>query len=307
MARLAILQAVPHSPEAARLRSPRSLRQTRRAAGPHPELIRLDVKAPLAAYVRAVWERRQFASMVAMAQLRAQNMDTVLGGVWHLLNPLLLVGVYFLIFGVILDVGERGTDNFVAFLSCGIFVFFYTRKCLQQGARTVVTNLPLIRSIKFPRVILPLSAVLTETIALVPAVAVMLLVALLTGERPMLAWVLLLPIFALQMVFNFGAAAAMARLTDHFHDVQQVLPFVMQVWFYFSGVLYSVDAFVTDPVAAAVMKADPAYVYITLVRDAVLHGETSPALWTGAVAWALVVGAGGFVFFRAREERYGSG
>lgn len=271
------------------------------------DLVPLDARPPLAAYLRSIWERREFATMVPMGELKAQNMNTVLGGLWHLLNPLLLVGVYFIIFGVILKVGDRGTDNFIAFLTIGIFVFFYTRKSIQQGARALVTNLALIRSIKFPRVILPISAVVGETAALVPAVLAMLTVALLTGERPHLTWFLLFPIFSLQAVFNFGAACLVSRLTDHFHDVQHLLPYALQIWFYLSGVLYSVDAFVGDPTARAVMKANPAYIFITLVRDAVLEGAFSPRLLLAASAWAITLAIGGFVYFRQREQEYGHG
>ena len=276
-------------------------------ADPYPGLIRVGARVPLRDYARAVWERREFAATIPIGELKARNMDTVLGGLWHLLNPLLLVAVYYVTFGLILDTGDRGTDNFVAFLACGVFVFFFTRKCIQQGARTVVVNLPLIRSITFPRVILPLAAVVGETIALGPAVVAMLGVALLTGERPHWTWALLVPIFALQAVFNFGAAAFMARLTDHFRDVQQFLPYVIQIWLYLSGVLYSVDAFVTDPLANAAMKANPIYVFVTLVRDAVLEGQTSAVLWAGAVAWSMVTAVAGFAFFRAREQEYGRG
>jgi teichoic acid transport system permease protein len=77
-------------------------------------------------YVRSVWARRDFATAVAVGEMRTQNMDTVLGNVWHILNPLLLIGIYYLVFGVILGLSERGgVDNFLAFLAVGVFMFHY--------------------------------------------------------------------------------------------------------------------------------------------------------------------------------------
>jgi teichoic acid transport system permease protein len=268
-------------------------------------LVRLGGIPPLPAYLRSIWSRRELALSMPLGELRAQNMDTVLGGAWHLLNPLLLVGVYYVVFGLILDVGSRGTDNFIAFLSCGIFTFFYTRKSIQSGARTIVANVGLIRSIKFPRAILPISAVIGETAALAPAVAALVLIALLSGERPHLTWLLLLPIFALQAVLNLGAAFFIARLADHFHDVQQLIPYVMTIWMYLSGIFYEVDAFVRDDRARLLFRLNPIYAYATLVRDAVLHGTTQPDLWVVAASWALVAVTAGFFWFRRREQAYG--
>jgi teichoic acid transport system permease protein len=273
----------------------------------HPDLIQLGRPPALGAYLRAIWSRREFAVTVPLGELKAQNMDTVLGGLWHLLNPLLLVGVYYTIFGLILNIGDRGTDNFIAFLTVGIFTFFYTRKSLQSGAKAIVSNLPLIRSIRFPRAVLPISAVVGETVALVPAVAAMLAVVIVTGEAPHFTWLLLAPVFALQAAFNLGLAFFVARLTDHFRDTERFLPYLLQIWFYLSGVLYSVDYFITDPVARSLFVANPAYVFVTLAREAVLHAATSIHLWLIAAAWSTVVLCAGFAFFRAREQDYGHG
>ncbi|HZW44223.1 MAG TPA: ABC transporter permease [Dermatophilaceae bacterium] len=240
-----------------------------------------------------------------MGQLKAQNQDTVLGSFWHLLNPLLLVGVYYLVFGLILDVGGRGADNFVAFLTAGLFTFLFTRKSVQSGAKSIVSNLGLIRSIKFPRAVLPIAAVLGEAIAMVPAVAAMLCVVLLTGESPRFTWLLLPAIYTVQAVFNLGLAFILARATDHFHDIEHILPYTMTIWMYLSGVFYEVDAYIADPTALFIFKLNPAYVFMQLVRNALLGGFNEGRLWLLAVGWALVSIALGFAYFRAREQAYG--
>lgn len=269
-------------------------------------LIKLGQSPRIGPYLRSMWARREFAMAVPLGQLRAQNFDTVLGALWHLLNPLFLAGVYYLVFGVILNT-RRDVDNFVAFLTIGVFVFYFTSKCITSGASSITRSVGLIRSINFPRAILPLSSVIGETLAFLPAVLVMLVIALVTGEPPHLTWLLLVPIFAVQMVFNLGLSLVLARMSDHFLDVQQVLPYLIRIWMYFSGVFYVINASVTNPVLNLALKGNPAHVFITLARDAVLENRTNGKYWAVAVAWAVIVFVGGFIYFKARERSYGRG
>lgn len=77
----------------------------------------------LGPYLRDVWARRSYIAYVAKSELKRRQVNDVLGNIWHLLNPLLQIGVYFIIFGLLLDVGERSTDNFILFLTVGLFVY----------------------------------------------------------------------------------------------------------------------------------------------------------------------------------------
>lgn len=262
-------------------------------------------KRPLGQYLREVWRRRDFATALPVAELRAQNMDTVLGNLWHVMNPLLLVGVYFLVFGVALPV-DRGVDNFLAFLAVGVFSYHYSQKTMMAGAKCIAANEGLLRSFQFPRTLLPVSTVVGQSLAFLPAVVIMLLMAVATGEPPRLAWTLLVVVFALQALFNVGGTFVLARLADRFRDVQNVLPFAFRLVFYLSGVLYLAEEFVPGPLLP-VLNANPFYVFVTLARAPVLGDHTTPVLWLSAVAWALGLFVLGFWYFRAAEHRYGRG
>jgi teichoic acid transport system permease protein len=269
-------------------------------------LTRLGAKVPLGPYLREIWARREFATAVPLGELRAQNMDTVLGNLWHLLNPLLLVAVYYLIFGVLLDT-DRGVDNFLTFLTVGVFTFHYSRKSVLAGSRSLVSNEGLIRSIKFPRAILPIATVIGETVAYLPALALMLVVAVATGVEPRLSWLVLVPVLFVQGLFNLGLVFVVARVTTAFRDVQNLLPFVFRLLFYVSGILYLVDRFVDDPLVLTVFRLNPFYAFPTLNRFAVLGMVAEPLVWVSALAWTSVLFVSGFVFFRAGEQEYGGG
>lgn len=272
-------------------------------------LVPVGAVAPVGSYIAEAWQRRDFALNLAIADVRANNVNSLLGNLWHLLNPLLLVGVYYLIFGVVFDLsGRGGVDNYLGFLVIGVFLFTFTRKSTVVGARAIVNNRSLLQNIRFPRVLLPVSSVLSEFLAFVPSLVVILFVERATGEMPTPMWLLLVPIVIVQTVFNLGLSMVAARLTVHVRDFEQLLPFLLRLWFYLSGVLYPVDRIgeALSPFWREVFEANPAYVYIDLARQAMMQDVTSSKSWILAIAWAVVALVGGFVYFRGHELEYGN-
>lgn len=279
-------------------------------AQPRPEIppgmIKLGGHPSTLPYLRSIWSRRSFATAVPAGELRAQNMDTVLGNLWHLLNPAFLVAVYFFVFGVLLGT-NRGVDNFLLFLSIGIVIFGYASKTAIAGSQAIVSNEGLIRSIPFPRAILPISTVVGQTLALFPAIAVLLFLAVVTGEPPTLQWLGLIPALGLLALFNLGTAFIVSSLTDSFRDIANLLPYVFRILFYVSGVMFSVEEFVSNPFYRRVFDFNPFYAFITLARHAIFSTSMRPDLWLIVGGWTSLLLVGGFYFFKAREHRYGRG
>jgi teichoic acid transport system permease protein len=154
-----------------------------------------------------LWARREFALLVPLGEMRQRNMDTLLGSSWHVLNPLFQAGIYYLLFGVLLQ-QRVGVENYPAWLIIGLFLFGLTQKSVQSSARIIVTKAGMLRSLNFPAGILPISVNLAELLAFIPAAAVLLFVVVATGERPALVWVLLIPLLGIA-----GAAVATASTT----------------------------------------------------------------------------------------------
>ena len=267
-------------------------------------LIDLSATPSVGAYLREVWRRREFAIVVPAQDLRAQNMDTALGQLWHLLNPALLVGVYFLIFGVVLET-SRGVDNFLGFLIVGVVLFHLVQRVVQDAAVCIGRNLGLIRSIQFPRILLPLATVNGQTFAFLPALAVALLALLATGERPSLRWLLIVAVLAAVYVFNLGAALAVARVGASVTDLQRLLPHLLRLLFYASGVIFSVDVFVTSESWRAAFAVNPIYDLITCARWCLLGTSVDQSVVIGLAAWCVVLPVAGFIAFRRAERRFG--
>ena len=269
------------------------------------QLVDLTQPAPLASYLADVWRRRDFAILVPVQDLRAQNMGSALGQLWHLLNPALMVAVYFLIFGVIIDT-SRGVDNFLGFLIVGVVWFHLTQRVVQDAAVCIPRNLGLIRSVQFPRILLPAATVNGQTAAFVPALVLALAAVIATGERPSLRWLALIGVLAVQFVFNFGVALLVARIGAAMPDLRQLLPHVFRLLFYASGVIFSVDAFVTSEFWRRAFALNPLYDVITCARWCLLGEPVDPWVVAGMLAWGVVLLVVGFAVFWRSDQRLGA-
>lgn len=268
----------------------------------------------LTAYVRQLWGRRHFILAFSRAKLTAQYSQAKLGQVWQVATPLLNALVYYLIFGLILGTRKgMSQEVFIPFLVTGVFVFTFTQSSVMAGVRAISGNLGLVRALHFPRASLPVSFSLQQLQQLLFSMVVLVAVAVAFGSYPTLSWLLVIPALVLQFCFNTGLALVMARLGSKTPDLAQLMPFVMRTWMYASGVMFSITVMLQDKPQwiANVLQYNPAAVYMDLVRFALIDGygaENLPAhVWAVATAWALVVGALGFVYFWKAEERYGRG
>ncbi|WEH38556.1 ABC transporter permease [Streptomyces sp. NBC_01218] len=268
----------------------------------------------LFAYVRQLWGRRHFILAFSRAKLTAQYSQAKLGQLWQVATPLLNALVYYLIFGLILGTRKgMSQEVFIPFLVTGVFVFTFTQSSVMAGVRAISGNLGLVRALHFPRASLPVSFSLQQLQQLLYSMIVLVAVAVAFGSYPTLSWLLVIPALLLQFCFNTGLALVMARLGSKTPDLAQLMPFVMRTWMYASGVMFSITVMLQDKPQwiANVLQYNPAAIYMDLVRFALIDGygaENLPAhVWAVAVAWALVVGALGFVYFWKAEERYGRG
>jgi teichoic acid transport system permease protein len=299
------------------------------------------------AYAGQLWARRHFIMGFATARNVAMYTEARLGQLWQVLTPLLNAAVYYLIFGKILDTA-RGVPNFIAFLITGIFVWNFTQRSFITASRVMPDSLPLIRALPFPRGCLPIGYVIIELQQLLMSMVILTAIVLATGEPITWYWLLAIPALALQAVFNAGMALFLARLGAGADDFGQLMPFLVRTWMYTSGVMYSISTIDTlkhHPTIRYLLEINPAAVYITLVRNAILRSQRLAApgsqpynalkcglysahltdkkylyfsaychaqvsntqYWLWGAGWAVVALVIGFVFFWQAETRYGRG
>lgn len=268
-------------------------------------LKRVGARPRLGSYLRQVWERRQFIVTMARYRISVENQNNRLGAVWLFLKPLLNALVYGLIFGV-LQGGNR-PDDYAAYVVIGVFLYEFFSKCFSQGAKAITGNRFLVQSLAFPRIALPLAVAVQELLNLGPMLGVMALVLMVLGHWPTWEWLLLPVLLISYTLFNTGVAFITARLTVHFRDLTQVLPFISRILFYTSGVLFNVNKlFAGHPSVIALFNWHPIYQVLDIARSLLMtHAPYNPMYWLYTALWGVGTVLGGFVFFWVAEERYG--
>jgi teichoic acid transport system permease protein len=255
-------------------------------------------------YLRELQARGSYIWYVSANELRNRQVTSVLGNFWHLLNPALTIAVYYVIFGLLLKT-TRGVENFILFLTIGLFLFQFTQKATTDGARSIISNAGLIKAIRFPRVLLPITSTVTETLASLSTFVVVYAMALITGEPVTWRWLMFPGLIGIMFVFNLGAAMIAARMTTHFLDTTQILPFLFRLLLYASGVIFSVDAYTEDnPAARVLFILNPMYCFVTLGRWCFMAGNLDVTLLVSASIWTVLIVTAGFFWFRAAEDRY---
>lgn len=268
-------------------------------------LIELGRAEPVRSYLREIHQRRDFATELARADLRSKHMDSALGQLWHLLNPALMVLIYYLVFGVLLD-ARRGVDNYISFLVIGVLFFRESQGAITGSASVISQNAGLVRSIQFPRAILPISTTLEQLLAFGPALFVIAVTMVLDGVPYSLRMLLIVPVIALQQGLNLGAGFFVARLGARYSDVREILPHFFRIMLYISGVIFSVEDRVQNATLRELFAVLPFYDLVTVARWALMGTDVTPGVWIAFFAWSIGLPIFGFVFFRRGESTYGS-
>ncbi|MEM7139513.1 MAG: hypothetical protein AAF548_00675 [Actinomycetota bacterium] len=268
------------------------------------DLIELGYVPKARDYLRDVWSRREFALEMPFTDLRAQKLNTALGQLWHILNPAMNVFVYYIIFGLVLEV-DRGVDNYIGFLAIGVLLFTGSTRVLNMAVGAMEREQGLIRTVQFPRAILPIASTIEETLAFFPAIPVLLVTLVLDGSDVTLRW-LIFPVTLVMMTFlNLGLALVIARAGFGIRDLAQVVQHVTRLLFYASGVLFLPTRFVESELGLRLFALNPIYDVITFARWSLIGTPMTTLELAGAIAYPIVLPIIGFVWFIRAEHRYG--
>ena len=256
-------------------------------------------------YLSDVIKRRALALTLAKYRLLVSGARSRIGVAWLIVVPALQIAIYGLIFGLVL--GDSRPDNFLPYLVVGVVFFQFLAGSLADGAKSITNNVNLAKSLSFPRVLLPLSAMVSQWIKFAALLALAIIALPFLGELPRLSWLMILPVIGLASLFALGVSMIAARLTVQFTDLSNLIPFLTRIAFYASGVFFSVEKLVSAlPALEFLLWANPVSVYLSLARDVMISGHPAQQwLWLAGAIWGLATTIFGFFFFWAAEERYG--
>jgi ABC-type polysaccharide/polyol phosphate export permease len=253
--------------------------------------------------VRDLLRFRYLFEQMVRRELRQKYQGSLLGVAWYVVNPLVLMGAYYLMFGVVFKVAQH--SDYPLFLMVGLVVWIFFSQALLSAAPALLDQGSLIRKARFPRETIP-GAVVTEQA--VTFVIVLGLVAVVTvAVRGTVDVALLALPFALVALYAFtlGLALAVSILHAYFRDVAPILSAILLPWFFLSPVFFEPGDITQRQVARwALTWGNPVAPFIETIRSIVYDGALPSATTCLYVVLAatLMLLAGRTLFSRMQRE-----
>lgn len=248
------------------------------------------------------WRTRPIARVLARRSLMVRYRQTAVGATWVILQPVLMMAVFTVFLGIFAGVGSEGIP-YPVFVYSALLLWGAVSKTVAEGTGSLLANAGLLRELWFPRVHCPVSIVLASLVDLLVACVPLGVLLLLSGIVPGPA-LLAAPLFlVLAYAAALGATLWLAALNVRWRDIGQLLPFLLQVWFFTSPVVY--PSSIVPPELRVLHGLNPLVGALDGFRWAVLGAPPpDPAvLATGALA-ALAALVSGYAFFRLREPGF---
>ena len=199
-----------------------------------PPLPAVDRAARASPQGRIRWE---LLSQLVRKDLKTKYQGSTLGFVWSLANPLLQLGIYYVIFSIVIG---NGVPDFHIYLMSGLLAFTAFSAAVTGASGSVLGNAGLVKKVRFPLLVLPLSSVAFALVQFALQFPVLLLMALLSGVNPFdsPALLLVVPALALLVLFSTALGILVAALNVRYRDTSHFVEIAMLVWFWANPILY---------------------------------------------------------------------
>jgi len=255
-------------------------------------------------------DARRFAELtvtLARNEFKLRYFGSVLGYVWSLMRPLLFFGVIYVVFTQIFSI-SKGVPHYGVYLLTGVVLWNYLAEATGNCVNCLVAREAMLRKVRFPRMVIPVSVSLTAVFNLVMNFIAVIVFAIANGVSPRAQWLELIPIALAFIVLATGLGMLLSALYVRFRDMQPIWEVALQAWFYASPVMYPAvkyEHFASG--FAHVALLNPAGTLLTQAGHAVIGGPhyasavTIGSARTVAIALALIgaiFALGWWVFLR---------
>lgn len=254
------------------------------------------------ASVRELVRYRELLRNLVARDLKVRYRNSVLGFIWCLLNPLLMMGVFTFVFTILM---KSAIPNFPVFILVGILAWNFHTTAVTGAIGSIIHNSGLVMKVYFPREVLPLSAVLSNAVNFVLAlIALFAMIAL--YHIQLSASLLVLPlILVIQIVFASGIALFLAALTVFYRDVEIITETVLTAWFFLTPIIYRMEDLF--PAYSRIMYIfNPMASIVEAYRNVLYSGGMPGVDFLARTLFSsLVVLVIGYAFFRRSAKRFG--
>ncbi|MCL4861764.1 MAG: ABC transporter permease [Caldilineaceae bacterium] len=262
--------------------------------------------------LRELYRYRELIRNLVASELKARYKNSTLGFLWSLLNPLGMMLVFTIVFGVIMP--NPQIDKYPLFLLCGLLPWNFFSEGVMGSVNSVVNNANLIKKVYFPREVLPIAGVLAQLVNFLLAF-VILFVALLIFRASFSPWLWMLPILILvQTCFTIGIALILSTLNVFYRDTVLIMNVVMLAWFFLTPIFYAAATLPTSytlygvelNVRRLLFIFNPVASLVNLYQDLLYWGSRTDFdfFWRTVVTALAVLVLGYWVFVRY-SDRFG--
>ncbi|MGE5596816.1 MAG: ABC transporter permease [Hyphomicrobiales bacterium] len=258
-----------------------------------------------AAYVeptrgRGLRNSLELLAALTSRDLRLRYQGSLFGWLWTLARPLALGGILSFALGTVLS---AGISDYPVFLLVGLFPWFWFQGGVQAASTSFVGNGGLLKKVRFPRAVLPLSALLAHTLQFLLALPVLFVFLLAYGHNPQWIWLAGVPLlFATQLLLIAGIGLFVATITVFFRDLEHITEVLLSLLFYATPILYNVDR-IPDRYGWIVW-VNPLAPIAEGWRLVFLQSEWPHEEFLAGLALSLVALALGAVVYYALEDRF---
>ncbi|MEP6597445.1 MAG: ABC transporter permease [Ginsengibacter sp.] len=217
--------------------------------------------------LKELWQYRELFYFFTWRDVKVKYKQAALGILWAILQPLIMMLMFTLIFSKALRVSSDGIP-YPVFAISGLLIWNIFSSGLVNSANSMIANANIIKKIYFPRLIIPMSAILTALVDFLFALIIYAVILIYYHQQvSILKLFLYLPLSILiTVITTFGLGTFLAALNVKYRDFQYLLPFMIQFLLFANPVLYSAKAF-TNPWINGFMKANPIASAIQLCRS----------------------------------------
>ncbi|MDF9840209.1 MULTISPECIES: ABC transporter permease [unclassified Paenibacillus] len=184
---------------------------------------------------RQIYGYREMLKNLVVRDLRTRYKESVLGFLWTLINPLLMLLIYSIVFKTIM---RMDIENYSIFLFAGLLPWQYHQTVVSSNTSIIINNNGLIKKVYFPAEILPLSSTIAGAINFLLSLLVLLVSMIVVGVPFSLNIIFLPLLLFLQMIFIFGLSLILSSLNVFFRDLEHIVGILMMAWFYMTPVFY---------------------------------------------------------------------
>ncbi|HEX3053171.1 MAG TPA: ABC transporter permease [Aggregatilineaceae bacterium] len=253
--------------------------------------------------LRELWEYRELLYFLTWRDIKVRYKQTVLGATWAIIQPLMTMVVFSLFFGNLAKIPSDGIP-YPIFSYAALVPWTFFAYGLQQSSNSLVMSANLLKKIYFPRLVIPISSVLSGVVDFMLAFLILLIMMLAYGIAPTIN-ILFLPLFLLlAFTTSLGVGMWLSAMNVQFRDVKYTIPFITQFWMFATPIAYP-SSLIENALLRTIYGINPMTGVIEGFRWALLKTDTAPRsiIIVSSLTAVLLLISGAF-YFRRMEKTF---